>query len=48
MRYSVIAEDSKTIIMTRYITLDIFEESWHSIFFLQTLDESLSGRNSVL
>ena len=25
MRYSIIAEDSKTIIMTRYITLDTFE-----------------------
>ena len=25
MRYSIIAEDSKTIIMTKYITLDIFE-----------------------
>lgn len=27
MRYSIIAEDSKTIIMTRYITLDTFEVS---------------------
>ena len=25
MRYRIIAEDSKTIIMTRYITLDTFE-----------------------
>ena len=27
MRYSIIAEDSKTIIMTKYITLDTFEVS---------------------
>ena len=27
MRYSIISEDSKTIIMTRYITLDTFEVS---------------------